>query len=136
MNQVKEYLSDNGKVSQIVKLAGENVDNITIDTIFSAAHNGDILAIQLLKNAGKYIGIAIANLINLLNPELIIIGGHVSTIKNLELLSLEENIKQYALPAIFEKVKVEVSSLGDDAAVLGATTLVLDKIFNLKLDGG
>jgi predicted NBD/HSP70 family sugar kinase len=99
--------------------------------IFQAAHNGDKIAADLLNVASKYLGIGIANLINLLNPELIVLSGHFSTIEDFSLLSLKEKIRQYAIPESYEKVKIVNSLLGDDAAVLGATTLILDRIFHI-----
>jgi predicted NBD/HSP70 family sugar kinase len=100
--------------------------------IFQAAHNGDTLAMDLLNSASKYLGIGIANLINLLNPEIIILSGHFSSIEDFSLLSLKEKIKQYAMPESFEKTNIVTSLLGDDAAVLGATTLILDQLFHIE----
>jgi N-acetylglucosamine repressor len=121
----------NGEKSLVRELCGGDLEAIDADMIFQAAHNGDALAADLLNAASKYLGIAIANLINLLNPELIVLSGHFSSIEDFSLLSLKENIKRYAMPESHEKVKIVTSLLGDDAAVLGATTLILDRIFHI-----
>jgi predicted NBD/HSP70 family sugar kinase len=121
-----------GEKTLILDLCNGNLDAIDADMIFRAAHNGDALATDLLTVASKYLGMGIANLINLLNPELIVLSGHFSTIEDFSLLSLKEKVRQYALPESYEKVKIVTSLLGDDAAVLGATTLILDQIFHIE----
>jgi predicted NBD/HSP70 family sugar kinase len=68
----------------------------------------------------------------LLNPELIILSGHFSSREDFSLLSLKEKVGQYAMPESFEKTKIVNSLLGDDAAVMGATTLILDQIFHIE----
>ncbi|TSA18084.1 ROK family protein [bacterium] len=122
----------NGEKTLVRDLCKGNLDAIDADMIFQAAHNGDKIAADLLNVASKYLGIGIANLINLLNPELIVLSGHFSTIEDFSLLSLKETIRQYAIPESYEKVKIVNSLLGDDAAVLGATTLILDQIFHIE----
>jgi N-acetylglucosamine repressor len=129
--QIKSRIAK-GERSLVQELCRGDLDSLDADMIFHAAHNGDKLAADLLNVASRYLGIAIANLINLLNPELIVFSGHFSSIEDFSLLSLKENIRRYAMPESYEKVKLVTSLLGDDAAVLGATTLVLDKIFHIE----
>jgi N-acetylglucosamine repressor len=130
VRQVKCRMSK-GEKTLIQESCKGDIEAIDADMIFQAAHNGDALATGLLNESSKYLGIGIANLINLLNPELIILSGHFSTIEDFSLLSLKEKIRQYAMPESFEKTKIVNSLLGDDAAVLGATTLILDQIFHI-----
>jgi glucokinase-like ROK family protein len=122
----------NGEATLIRESCNGDIEAIDADMIFHAAHHGDKLSTDLLNAASKYLGIGIANLINLLNPELIILSGHFSSIEDFSLLSLKEKIRQYAMPESFEKTKIVTSLLGDDAAVLGATTLILDQIFHIE----
>ncbi len=131
VKQMKNRIS-NGEKTLVRDLCQGNLDAIDADMILHAAHNGDKLAANLLNVASKYLGIGIANLINLLNPELVVLSGHFSTMKDFSLASLKENIRQYAIPESFEKVKIINSLLGEDAAVLGATTLILDQIFHIE----
>ncbi len=129
VKQIQNKIS-RGEKTLIKEYCESDIEKIDADMIFKAAHSGDKLALNLLNSASTYLGIAIANLINLLNPELIILSGHFSTIEDFSLLSLKEKIRQYAMPESFKKLKITTSKLGDDAAVLGAVTLVLDKIFH------
>lgn len=121
-----------GEKTSVLDLCNGNPEKIDADMIFKAAHSGDTLSLNLLNSASKYLGIAIANLINLLNPELIIFSGHFSAMEDFSLLSLKEKIRKYAMPESFEKLKMVTSKLGDNAAALGAVTLVLNNIFQVK----
>ena len=78
----------------------DNINNLTIEDICNAAKNGDEMSITVLKEAARYIGIAITNLINILNPTAIVV------------------------------VRIIRSLLGRDASVIGAATLVIQEIFN------
>ncbi|MGB2869522.1 MAG: ROK family protein [Bacteroidota bacterium] len=121
-----------GEKSLLRELCHDDVAALDADMIFRAAHNGDKMAMDLLESASKYLGIAIANLVNLLNPELIILSGHFSSIEDFSLLSLIDKVRRYAMPESFNRVKIVTSPLGDDAAALGATTLILDSIFHIE----
>ncbi len=120
-----------GEKTLVSDMCNGNPEAIEAEMVFQAAHNGDKLAMDLLNSASEYLGMAIANLINLLNPEMIIFSGHFSTSKDFSLLSLKEKIRKFAMPESFEKVDIATSALGDEAAVLGATTLVSDRFFHI-----
>jgi N-acetylglucosamine repressor len=129
--QMKQRIAK-GEKTLVRGLCKGDPDAIDADMIFHAAHDGDRLAMDLLDTASKYLGMGIANLVNILNPELMIFSGHFSTMEDFSLLSLKEKIRQYALPEAFGSLELVTSGLGDDAAVLGATTLVLDRLFHIQ----
>lgn len=120
-----------GEKTRVLELCHGNPEAIEAEMVFQAAHLGDKLATELLNSASEYLGMAIANMINLLNPEMIIFSGHFSSSQDLSLLSLKEKIRKYAMPESFAKVDIATSALGDEAAVLGATTLVHDRFFHI-----
>ncbi len=128
-------LIDNGAKTLVLDLCKGDREAIEADMIFQAAHHGDRVATDLLNTASKYLGMAIANMINLLNPELVIFSGHFSTSEDFSLLSLKDKIKVYAMPQSFAKVEIATSQLGEEAAVLGATTLVHDRFFHIGAIG-
>lgn len=109
-----------------------NVEEITIDDICEAANSGDEIAIMLLKEAGRYLGLAISNLVNTLNPMQVVMVGEIVFTNDYVLESIKATVKKagFKLPA--QKVKILQSSLGGNAAVIGAVTLVLQEIFNGK----
>ncbi len=120
-----------GKKSAISDMVNGRLSRITARTVSEAAKGGDGLAIDVLKNTGQYLGVAVANLINILNPSTIIIGGRLAKAGEPFLAPMKKSIKRYALRTSAEAVEFLQSGLGDDAGSLGAVTLVLNKIFKL-----
>lgn len=118
-----------GKRSTISDMVNGRFSRITARTVSEAAKEGDRLAKGILKDAGQYLGIAIANLINILNPSTIIIGGRLAKAGEPLLGPMRKSIKRYAVRPSAEIVKISLSELGDDAGSLGAITLVLSRVF-------
>ncbi|OIN97753.1 hypothetical protein AUJ66_02315 [Candidatus Desantisbacteria bacterium CG1_02_38_46] len=117
----------------------KNIEVETCKEVAELAKSGDRLAIKIINNAGKYLGIAVSNLINLLNPEKIILGGGLIKIGDLLLEPMKETIKEYAYPELLKPVEIKISNLNDNAGALGAAVLAMDKIFKfpfLKLSSG
>lgn len=108
---------------------------ITGASLYEAAIDGDLLSIQLLNEAGKYLGIGVANLINLLNPSSIILTGGVVRAGKFVLEPLFEAVKKRALHAAAKEVTIVSSELGDYGSALGAFTLMLKKMFDTGFDG-
>jgi len=118
-----------GAKTEITDLCNGDLEKIDSAMIFGAYNNGDELATEVLNMASNYLSMSIANMINLFNPELIVVGGDLSTLSDLFVAQLKNKIKKHTLPLSLENVKILTTSLNDDAAVLGATTLVRDSYF-------
>jgi len=118
-----------GKKSVLTEKVNGDLERITGETIHQAAVEGDHLAIDILQDAGRYLGIGLANLINTFNPARIILHGGVTRAGRLILDPLLETVKYRALEAPAKQVSIVVSELGPQAAVIGAFTLALKKIF-------
>lgn len=110
----------------------DDINNLSIEDICKAASDGDEVSITILKEAARYIGVAITNLINILNPTAIVVVGEIfeNTAHTIE--SLSEIVKNRGLKLSSENVKIIRSLLGRDAAVVGASTLVIQEIFSYK----
>ena len=93
---------------------------------------GDELASNVLKDASRYIGIAITNLVNILNPKLIVMVGEIFENNFYILDTLTDVVKQRGLRISSEKTKIVKSCLGENAAVIGAATLAIKEIFKGK----
>lgn len=94
--------------------------------IATAARAQDALALEVLAGAGRSLGIAVANLVNLLNPARVVVGGSLPVLAAEHLLEpMRDAIAQRTLGRSFEATEVVASSLGEDAVVLGAATQVL-----------
>ena len=125
--------------SLISGLAEEREGKISPQIIYESALKGDKLAKNIIKQAGYYLGIGLVNLVNFLNPEVIIVGGNISRVADILLESAKEVVSQKALPLPGGRVKILPSSFGQDAGIIGAATLVLDRIFHVpevKLNTG
>jgi len=99
---------------------------VRYDDILLAALEGDDLSIRLVQDMGYKLGHALGNIINLLNPELIIIGGKFAKLKDLLLDPVKTGISSSALVNPLSTCKIEFSELGDLAGLKGAGALVFD----------
>ncbi|WP_430483455.1 ROK family glucokinase [Rossellomorea marisflavi] len=97
---------------------------LTAKTIFDQAKAGDALAVIVADKFFFYLGLACANIGNLLNPETIVIGGGVSAAGDMLLEGVEKYFQQFAFPSIRTSTKLKLAQLGNDAGVIGAGSLV------------
>lgn len=86
---------------------------------------GDPAATRLISEAGRDVGIAVANLCNVVNPGRVIVGGELSAAGETLTVAIEESIRRYAIPSAAEQVTVVPGVLGERAELLGALALVL-----------
>ncbi len=117
---------EKGRKSLIYDLVEGKLEKITGEIVSRAGWSGDPLALEILKDTGHYLGIGIANLINLFNPELLILGGGVMQAGELIMNSLRETLKErvFSMPA--EAVKIVFASLGNEAGMTGAAKIAMD----------
>src|SRR5438034_7027955 len=105
-------------------LLQSNDQESTLAAIVDAAKRGDPAATQVLKDTAHYLGAGIANLINLFNPQLILLGGWVGMqIGEFILPELRQYAARYALKQPVDVTKIDLCQLETDAAPLGAATL-------------
>ncbi|AZB44777.1 ROK family transcriptional regulator [Bacillus sp. FJAT-42376] len=129
---VKEIIL--GRQTLISELAEGNVEKISGKIIHQAAGQGDGLAIEILRSTGKYLGAAISNLVHILNPPKIIIGGGISKAGHFLLEPLKEVVQKRALSEEARNTLIVESGLGDRAGLVGAVTLVLADMFSLNYE--
>ncbi|MEW4353966.1 ROK family glucokinase [Streptococcus pneumoniae] len=98
---------------------------VTAKVVFDHAKEGDELGMIVYKNFSRYLGIACANIANILNPSTIVIGGGVSAAGDFLLAGLQEVFNTHAFPQIAKSTKLALADLGNDAGVIGAASLVL-----------
>jgi len=98
---------------------------LEIEDVLRRASGGDPACRRALAEAGRHIGVAVANLCNLVNPERIIVGGSMGYAGDLLLDPLRESVKLRAIPSAVEDVEVVLGELGERAELLGAIALVL-----------
>jgi glucokinase len=119
-----------GERSALTKLVAGKIENITADAVGVAARDGDSLALDIIENAAAYLGAGMVNLVNIFNPEMIIIGGGLAKMGDLLLATARGVVLEcaYQLPA--QAVRIVTAQLGDDAGVIGAALFAFQKEFN------
>ena len=100
-------------------------NQLTAEKIARAATEGDELALSIFHKMGTYLGIAIANVVNTLNPEVIVIGGGVSASFDLFVHQTRAEVLRRAFPVPAKRCQIVRSECGDDAGLLGAARLAL-----------
>jgi glucokinase-like ROK family protein len=107
--------------------AGHHPELISAQDVFLAADRGDPVALETLEEIASHLGIAIAGLINLFNPEVIFLGGPVGEASAVLADKIKEKVQHRAMAYPMSAVQIQRSSLGTDAGAIGASVLVLQK---------
>ena len=95
----------------------------------AAYDKGDIVVVETVERAAKYLGVGVANLINIFDPEAIVFGGGViEELGDVILPIVKEEASRYAMRSIFENVKFRKAQLGDDAGIMGAFVLAQEGV--------
>jgi len=118
-------LVQRGVPTLIAALAEGNPERVTARLVAEAAEQGDIEAQEILAEAMAYLGVGMANLVNLFNPELIVIGGGLTHLGEKLFRPVRRAIERRAFPAAARVVQVVPAQLGDDAGVLGAAAVAM-----------
>lgn len=121
---------DAQRSSLIQNLDVEKNAPFSISAIDQAADGGDEIALEALDETGVAMGQGFAALVNLLNPEKIILGGPLSTIGKYLLPSLRKTVTQFSLPEIGQQVDVVASEFGLDASLIGAIAIVVEDVLD------
>jgi glucokinase len=100
-------------------------EDLTARQVFEAARRDDPLAQQIVDQTASLLGLGVANIISLINPEIVILGGGISRQEELLLPRLRQVVLQWAQPASARSVSIVASQLGADAGLYGAAYAVL-----------
>jgi glucokinase len=104
-----------------------SADNLTAEKVYEAGRQGDELALSVFKRAGKYLGIGLANLMSLIDPEIIVINGGVVNGWDLFAPDMYQEVCERAFKATAQQVKIARAECGDNAGLLGAARLAFDE---------
>ncbi|MEX1172402.1 MAG: ROK family protein [Chloroflexota bacterium] len=103
---------------------------VTAEDVARAASFGDPVAVALLQAAGRRVGSMLASVVNFFNPSLIVIGGGVANAPDLFLAAIRETVYRRSLPLATRDLRIQRSSLGGQAGVIGASAMVVDQLFS------
>jgi glucokinase len=101
-------------------------DELTAEAIYLAGMKGDELALEVFRRMGIYLGTGLASLINILNPEMVVLGGGVANGWELFAKHMLQQVMERAFPLPAARVEIVRAERGDDAGLLGAARLAFD----------
>jgi glucokinase len=113
-----------GDESVVIERAG-SLDAITAGHVFEGARRSDGVAISVVRETAKYIGMAIANMASLIDPEIIVLGGAVADARDLLLEPIRQEFARRLPPGLVQQVRFAISDLGDVAVATGAARLAM-----------
>ena len=122
-------LRDTEKGDEFFRITQTTVENIDLKTVFAAARAQNTLALGAIESAARRLGIKIAYLVNLLNPEIVIIGGGLEEAGDEFLRKVSSTVKEWAFRESTENLKITYSQLRENAVALGAASLVMQRVF-------
>ncbi len=100
---------------------------LTPQDIYNSALDGDTLAREILRDAGRHLGVGLANIINIMSPEAIILSGGLIGAWNIYIQEAIRETSRRTFKNLFDSVKIIPSSLGDEAGIIGAACLVFNE---------
>jgi len=121
-----------GELAEKLETARYSIKTKGAKAVYEAAVSGDIRAKKALRKAGHYIGIAIANAINLLDPESVILGGGLVRAGSLLVDPVREAVKEHSIGRFNTSCDIEISSLGEYGGALGLAMLPLRRYFEFE----
>ena len=109
-----------GQPSVLPEMVDGNLDQITAETVYEAIVAGDQYATEVMHETAKFLGTGVANLINVLNPEMVVVSGGVTRAGDHLFGPLRAEVRRRAFREAFEHCQIVSSELGDMAGVIGA----------------
>ena len=109
-----------GERSSLTEIVEGKIENITAEEVSLAAQGGDSLALEVISKAATYLGAGMVNIVNIFNPEMIIVGGGMAKMGDLLLNPAKQVVRERAFSLPAQAVRIVLAQLGDDAGVLGA----------------
>ena len=131
-----QRLVKEGRVTTMSSLAGGLTGGITAQIVHQAAQAGDELAKSLINKNAYYLGVGLANLVNLFSPELVVIGGGLSNIGDMLLRPAYEEASRRAFKQPYGTTRFVRAALGSDSGILGAAAFAMGKIGRTKATHG
>ncbi|MDP8258229.1 MAG: ROK family protein [Candidatus Aadella gelida] len=129
-DKVKQYIKEHpGEGDKLLEIAGGNPEDIDLKAVIEGADKDDKVSKKALEEAGNYLGAKIAFLINLFNPEVVVIGRGIEKTGNLFFSAVRKSVRKWAYEESVKVVKILPSSLGEDVVATGAAAFVIQNIF-------
>lgn len=102
-----------------------NYETLEAKDIFEAAAAGDVFSQEIVDYEAEYLAMGIGNLLNIINPEVVVLGGGIALAKEQILEPMKQKIRKYALEITLENLEIKTGALGNEAGILGAAALFM-----------
>jgi len=122
-------LKDKEKAVEFLRISATGIESIDLKSVFSASRFKNPVALKVLENAAKRLGIKIASIVNLLNPQIVIIGGGFEESGEEFLNTVRNTVTDWAFREATSDLKIVYSQLRENAVAMGAASLVLERVF-------
>lgn len=109
------------------------INGLTIDDLHAALEQGHPLVIEAIERAARYLGIAIGNMINIMNPSHVVIGGSIAAFGDVLLVPLRAEIQRRTLWDALNRLTISPSKLGDDVGPIGGAALYLSRVDSARM---
>ncbi len=116
-----------GEKSSLSGMVGGKAESVTAEQVGTAARNGDPLALNVLSRAAYYLGIGMVNVVNIFNPEMIVLGGGMAELGDLFIGPGRKMVAERAFPISSRIVRIVTAQLGNEAGVYGAAAFALEQ---------
>ncbi|MFC4812443.1 ROK family transcriptional regulator [Paenibacillus sp. GCM10023250] len=126
-------LISRGRTTSMIEMAGGDRNAISPLVFNKALNEGDALATDIADETTAHLGAGIVNLINLLNPEVIILGGELIVESDVLLEKIKAYVAKHALCVLSDKLQILTSTLGQEAKLIGAASVLLQDVFHFSL---
>jgi predicted NBD/HSP70 family sugar kinase len=128
LKRIKQGI-DQGEISSIVNEFRNNPDSVSPESVIAAARLGDEFSISILNEIGIAMGKGLSYIIQLLNPEIIVLSGPISRANQYVLSPIQQSLNRLCLEKISGNTSITISDQGDLSALLGTSEMVLQRIF-------
>jgi glucokinase len=116
-----------GEGSLLTEMVGGDLRSITAERVAAAVERGDPLAREVLDRAAHYLGVGLVNVVNIFNPEMIVIGGGMAEMGGLLIAPAEKMARERSFSISSRAVKVVAARLGNEAGVYGAAAYAMER---------
>ena len=130
MKRFKERIKEAGGEKTILHLDEKTADGFGYDRVVDAARQGDQIALEALKDVGEKLGIVVANLVNVFNPKMVVLGGALNYAKDFIQPVVVQVVKENALQLCRDDLVITNSQLDQQSSVMGVSGLVLENIWD------
>lgn len=131
IEKVKEGIKE-GVHSEIEKIVNGKIERINIDNLVECINRKDKICVEVIENAGKYIGKVSAILVNIFNPDIIVFGGPLVKVGDFLLSIIKNSIIKESLPFLSKNLRIEFSVLDEKEGILKGTNLCIIDIFKKR----